>query len=55
MQKYYKRNEIAESILTEEQNGSRKGCSCLDCVFTTTQVIEKRKEFNLRIWPSYVI
>jgi hypothetical protein len=36
-------NNIAESILKEEQNAFRKGCFCIDCVFTISQLIEKEK------------
>jgi sorting nexin-29 len=38
---------ISEAILLEEQNGFRRGRSCIDNEFTVKQTIEKRREFNL--------
>ena len=35
----------------EEQNGFRKGRSCLDCIFSASQIIEKHREFNI---PTYI-
>ena len=32
---------IAEVLLLEEQNGIRKGRSCMDCIFSASQIIEK--------------
>ena len=32
---------IAEVLLLEEQNGFRKGRSCMDCIFSASQIIEK--------------
>ena len=37
---------IAEVLLLEEQNGFRKGRSCMDCIFSASQIIEKHREFN---------
>jgi len=34
---------ISEAILLEEQNGFRRGRSCIDNVFTLKQTIEKRR------------
>jgi len=31
---------IAETLLIEEQNGLRKGRSCMDCFFSASQIIE---------------
>ena len=42
---------IAEALLVEEQNGFRKGRSCMDCIFATSQLIEKHREFNI---PTYI-
>jgi len=42
---------IAEILLLEEQNGFRKGKSCMDCIFSASQIIEKRKKFNI---PTYI-
>jgi len=42
---------IAEVLLLEEQNGFRKGRSCMDCIFSASQLIEKRREF---IIPTYI-
>jgi len=42
---------IAEVLLLEEQNGFRKGRSCMDCLFSASQIIEKHREFNI---PNYI-
>jgi len=42
---------IAEVLLLEEQNGFRKGRSCMDCIFSASQIIEKHREFNI---PPYI-
>jgi len=42
---------IAEALILEEQNGFRKGRSCMDCIFSASQIIEKHKEFNI---PTYI-
>ena len=42
---------IAEAILLEEQNGFMKGRSCMDCIFSASQIIKKQKEFNI---PTYI-
>jgi hypothetical protein len=42
---------IAHVLLLEEQNGFRKGRSCMDCIFSASQIIEKHKEFNI---PTYI-
>jgi len=42
---------IAEVLLLEEQNGFRKGRSCMDCIFSASQIIEKHREFNI---PTYI-
>jgi len=31
----------AEVLLLEEQNGFRKGRSCMDCIFSASQIIKK--------------
>jgi len=41
----------AQALLLEEQNGFRKGRSCMDCIFSASQIIEKRIEFNI---PTYI-
>lgn len=41
-----------ENIISESQNGFRKGRSCADCIFTINQIIEKHREHNL---PTYII
>ena len=38
-------------LVVEEQNGFRKGRSCMDCIFVTSQLIEKDREFNI---PTYI-
>jgi hypothetical protein len=30
-------------LLLEEQNGFRKGRSCMDCIFSASQIIEKQR------------
>jgi len=42
---------IAEVLLLEEQNGFRKGGSCMDCIFSASQITEKHREFNI---PTYI-
>jgi hypothetical protein len=41
-------NEHVEEEMVEEQCGFRKVRSCTDVIFTVQQIIEKRKEHNLR-------
>ena len=45
-------NVIMESIISEAQNGFRKGRSCTDCTFTASQIIEKHREYNI---PTYML
>ena len=42
---------IAEILLLEEQNGLRKGRSCMDCIFSASKIIKKHREFNI---PTYI-
>jgi len=42
---------IAEVLLLEEQNGLRKGRSCMNCISSASQLIEKHREFNI---PTYI-
>ncbi|KAJ4434340.1 hypothetical protein ANN_22899 [Periplaneta americana] len=42
---------ITENILLEEQHGFRKNRSCIDCVFSISQMIEKNREYNI---PTYI-
>jgi len=42
---------IAEVLLLEEQNGFRKGRSCMNCIFSASQIPEKLREFNI---PTYI-
>jgi len=42
---------IADVLQLEEQNGFRKGRSCMDCIFSASQIIEKHTEFNI---PTYI-
>lgn len=46
-------NYITETILLESQHVYRKGRSCLDCTFTVTQLIQKRREFNLSTYRAF--
>ena len=34
---------ITEALLLEEQNGFKKGRSCVDCIFAASQIIEKQR------------
>jgi hypothetical protein len=45
---------IAEVLLLEEQNGFRKGRSCMDCIFSASQIIEKHKEFNIPTYMAFI-
>ena len=45
---------IAETLLEEEQHGFRIGRSCIDCIFTIQQVIEKRREKNLDTHIAFI-
>jgi sorting nexin-29 len=40
--------------MVEEQCGFREGRSCTDALFTEQQIIEKRKEHNLRIFLLFI-
>jgi hypothetical protein len=42
---------IAEVILLEEQNGFRKYRTCMDCIFSVSQIIKKLREYNV---PTYI-
>ena len=42
---------IVEALLLEEQNGFRKGRSCMDCIFSASEIIEKHREINI---PTYI-
>jgi len=42
---------FADGLVLEEQNGFRKGRSCMDCIFSASQIIEKHREFNI---PTYI-
>jgi hypothetical protein len=42
---------IADVLLLEEQNRFRKSRSCMDCVVSASQIIEKHREFNI---PTYI-
>ena len=44
-------NEYLEEEMVEEQCGFRKGRSCTDAIFTVQQIMEKRKEQNLPLFP----
>ncbi|KAJ4443242.1 hypothetical protein ANN_04910 [Periplaneta americana] len=40
-------NVIADTMLIEEQNGFRSNRSCIDSVFSLSQIIEKHREYNI--------
>jgi hypothetical protein len=45
---------ISDVLLLEEQNGFRKGRSCMDDTFTIQQIIEKHREFNLEMHIAFI-
>ena len=45
---------IADVLLLEEQNGLRKGRSCMDCIFSASQIIEKHREFNIPTFIAFI-
>jgi hypothetical protein len=34
-------------LLNEEQNGFRRGRSCMDSIFTIQQLLERHREYNI--------
>jgi len=42
---------IAEVLLLEEQNGFRKGRSCMDSICSASQLTEKHRKFHI---PTYI-
>jgi hypothetical protein len=46
-------SKISKNIISNNQHGFRKGRSCTDCIFTFTQLIEKRK-YNIPIFLRFV-
>ena len=40
--------------MVEEQCGFRKGRNCIDAIFTVQQIMEKRKEHNLPLFPLFI-
>jgi hypothetical protein len=40
--------------MEEEQCSFRKGCSCVDAIFTAQQIIVKRKEHNLPLFLLFI-
>ncbi|NSM56166.1 RNA-directed DNA polymerase [Wolbachia endosymbiont of Atemnus politus] len=49
-----KLRSITESKLGEEQNGFRKGRSCIDPAFTLKILIEKHREFNIETHIAFI-
>jgi len=47
-------NEHLEDEMVEEQCGFRKGCSCIDAIFTVQQNMEKRKEHNPPLFLLFI-
>lgn len=45
---------ITDSMILDVQHGFRKGKSCVDCLFIITQLIEKRREFNLPTYFAFI-
>jgi hypothetical protein len=45
---------IIEPLISEEQNGFRKGCSCTDSIFVIQQLVEKNREYNLETHLLFV-
>jgi len=44
----------AEALLLEEQNGFRKDRSCMDCIFSASQIIGKHREFNFSTYIAFI-
>ena len=42
------------TVIADEQNGFRKGRSCMDCVFSASQIIEKHREFNITTYIAFI-
>jgi len=42
------------TAIGEEQNGFRKGRSCMDCIFSASQIIEKHTECNITTYISFI-
>ena len=40
--------------MVEEQCDFRKGCSCIDAIFTVQQIMGKRREHNLPLFLLFV-
>jgi len=45
---------IAEVLLLEEQKEFRKGRTCMDCIFSASQKIEKHREFNILTYIAFI-
>jgi len=45
---------IVEVLLLEEQNGFRKGRSCMDCILSASQIIEKYRECNISTYIAFI-
>jgi hypothetical protein len=45
---------IIEPLISEEQNGFRKGRSCTDSIFLIQQLVEKHREYNLETHLLFV-
>lgn len=45
---------IAGALVSEEQNGLRKGRSCTDSTFKRKLIIGERRELNLEARPAFV-
>jgi hypothetical protein len=45
---------IAQVLLLEEQNGFRKSRSCMNCIFSASQIIEKHREFNIPTFIAFI-
>lgn len=47
-------NVIADTMLMEEQNGFRSNRSCIDSVFSLSQIIEKHREYNIPTCIAFI-
>ena len=45
---------VAEVLLLDEQNGFRKGRSCMDSISSASQIIEKHREFNISKYMAFI-
>jgi hypothetical protein len=45
---------ISEPLLSEEQNGFRRGRSCMESIFTIQQLLERHREYNTETYLLFI-